>query len=298
MSRQRVAEGVYRYITRQGTNYVVSASHKGAREWRATEPGATLREAKALRDGLRRELASPRPAGPAPWTVRIAAAAWIKDGKVAGLAASTLDVRRLAVEALCRHVDGSRPLRDLTVSDYEQARDRLLETLAPGTLRSYITNWRTLETWARKRGQVDTPQAALVSLPKAPPIAKALTLEALQAFLAACERETDGESASYAHLLAVLALMQLRMSELRGMQWRDIDLTAGFYHLTRAMGPTGKVKTARDGKLHPRTVPIPSPCLTYFRAQRAWQRARGLPDVDPEGWVWSDDRVQPLPYSI
>src|SRR5690348_6823527 len=127
MSRQRVAEGVYRYTTRQGTNYVVSASHKGAREWRATEPGATLREAKALRDDLRRELASPRPTGPAPWTVRIAADSWIKDGKVARLAASTLDVRRLAVEALCRHVDGSRPLRDLTVSDYEQARDALME---------------------------------------------------------------------------------------------------------------------------------------------------------------------------
>jgi integrase len=336
MSRQRVAEGIYVYETRHGKHYLLVAGVKGQQVTQAAPEGVTLRQAKALRRQLIESVAGGKPEKPA--TLAQAGARWLKDGKVAGLAAASLQARQLALRALERIVGGDKPLRDLTVGDYESARDRLLEgtwtarrtsmyagsstsrevvvvkisaksttaprrtagALSPGTVTQYMSMWRALEMWASKRKLLTDRPCSLVSLPRVEPCAKALSLDALQAFLAACQEH----EAPYGLLLPILALMPLRMSEFRGMQWGDIDFKAGYFHLSRAVAPTfrGKpgetvgVKTVADGKLHPRSVPIPSHCLPFFRAQREWQRSCGRPDIDPTGWVWSNERGVLLSY--
>lgn len=359
MSRVRVSESIYGYDTRYGRHYLVQVGEcRGA--------ATSLPEAKKLRAAYL-EQGGKKP--PAKMTLAQAVAAWMRDGKVAGLTASTLDVRRLAFSRILPE-HGKNPLESLTVGDYERARDQMLEgnddesrhvghsathpgraaeigrsgidtsagsrtgsndaeratgmaaatrasgsktrkgrargvrthaaaagCLASGTVRTWMAEWRAFEAWCVRRKLLAESRAHQVARPRPPePVAKALSLEALQTWLATCDGHLAGTETPYAALLACVALVPLRMSEFRGMQWRDLDLVTGTFQLQRAMSPRGLVKTAADGKLHPRTVPLGA-CVPYLQAQRAWQRAMGLPDVNPQGWVWSDERGDPLPYS-
>ncbi len=106
--RTKVAECVNRTDTRRGVRYSVYLRVVGRRVYQALPLGTTLRDAKRAVDVVAAASLHPAPAK-AP-TLAVSVREWLRDGKVKGLAPSSLSSRRLACAALLRLV-GDRPSR-------------------------------------------------------------------------------------------------------------------------------------------------------------------------------------------
>lgn len=82
------------------------------------------------------------------------------------------------------------------------------------------------------------------------------------AFVSACERELYGLPLLFALLTG------LRLGELRGLLWEDLDEPRGLLHVRRQLTNTGVLTAPKDGSA--RDIYLPAEALRLLRRQRTW----------------------------
>jgi integrase len=181
------------------------------------------------------------------------------------------------------------PLSDLTAEDIEACLNRMTarrhgqeeaSAASPKTRRNALAMLRRALSVAERRGHVARNVARMVEAPRVPRRSPdAMTPDMAKAIMAAVEG--DRYEAAYA-----LALCGLRLSEVLGLAWEDVDETAGSARVRYQI--VGSGETARRAQLKTRAseapVPLPPFVLTrlkvHHEAQRLERIAAGRPTED------------------
>ncbi len=299
---------------------------RGAATW--TEPDGTRRrrvvsghtaaETRDKLDALRRELRQgvPIPKGKAP-TVAEFLAAWIERDR-ARVRPSTWDVREQHVRLWIVPTLGRIMLARLSPADVERALGEFLKagrpraeggreargrrrSVSPLTIRHVRATLRHALSDAERDGLVVRNAAALARPPRVPytPI-DYLTPEQVRRLLDAAHDDELGP------LYAVAVSTGLRLGELLGLEWADIDFASATLSVRRSLALTadgsyalGETKTAKSR----RKVPLPATAHLALQRQRirqaewrlaagsAWQDREGLAFTDIVGRPWAPPNV-------
>ena len=191
------------------------------------------------------------------------------------------------------------PLGDLTPEDIEYVLNRMTAQrtyqkvarhAAPKTVHNALAMLRTALGAAERRGHIPRNVARLVDMPRVPRRhGPAMTADDARAILAAVEG--DRYEAAVA-----LGLCGLRLGEVLGLAWHDVDLDAGSAAIRYQLRGSGKA-----GRLAPlktvaseRSLSLPAFAVSRLRAHEAAQLLEriasgtatepGLVFVTPRGW--------------
>lgn len=188
-------------------------------------------------------------------------------------APSTVRDYRNTVNAYLEPRWGDRRLGEITVNDVDALRTDLLETLSARTTQKTLVLVHGIYRLAQRRGWASVNPAAeaeRVTVRRRTEFAVLSPVE-VQAVARATTNEQDGA------LILVAAFTGLRLGELRGLRWRDVDFANRIVHVRRSH--TGTVERApKSGAA--RSVPLID------------QAARALDGLSRrEDHVGPDDRV-------
>ena len=157
-----------------------------------------------------------------------------------------------------------------------------LSKLQPVTIKNYVRIFSAALSCAIEAGIISTNPADKVKLPRpAPTQLHIIDREDIPRFLDAINA-TD-----YPHELALMLYTGLRVGELRGLRWADIDLEAKTIHVQRQLHPINHdrpritpPKYGEDRLLH-----IPDEAVAILRDQRKHQAEQRLA---AGGWDFDD----------
>lgn len=173
------------------------------------------------------------------------------------------------------------PLADLTAEDIEgwlnrltaQRKGQRVATIAsPKTKRNALAMLRRALSVAVKRGHLVRNVALFVDMPRVPRKHRdALTPESARDLLVAVKG--DRYEAAYA-----LALCGLRLGEVLGLAWADLDLEAGTADVRWQIVGSGRKAMRAQLKTRSSEAPVPLPAfvVTRLKAHRAAQLAERL----------------------
>lgn len=229
----------------------------------AADSLGTLRE--RLRHGL--------PPEPRRETVRSYLERWLADTASQSVRPSTLRRYALDVERLSLRL-GQRRLVDLQPAEVQAFLNRLSALgLAPSSVRHCRTVLRAALRQAEREGLLTRNVAALTVPPRVPPRdPAAMTLAEAQAILVAFAGH------EFEHLVTLALATGLRLGELLGLAWADVDLTAGTLLARQQVQRLERrsqlvpVKTRRSR----RALQLPQVALAALRARRQQQREQKL----------------------
>lgn len=159
------------------------------------------------------------------------------------------------------------------------------QLISPSTANGTLRTMRALLRWARRKGYCTTRVAddtkALPETSTHQP--RPLSGDEVRSVAAACQTLIE------ATIVLVAAYTGLRWSELRALEWGDIELDNSLLRVRRAADPhhtIGKVKS----KAALRSVPILAPGVDALTAwQSATKHPSGLVFPDEQGRVMADD---------
>jgi integrase len=305
----------------EGTIYPYRGKHRGAITWtdpdgtrhKRTVTGRTAEEARARLDDLRRDLRlGVLAAGPAV-TVADYLAGWIERDR-ARVRPSTWRTREMHVRCYLIPALGRLTLARLSAADVERALAAFLATglpdrptkptrgrrnaagISPQTVRHIRTTLRRALADAVRDGLAGRNAAADARPPYLPhrPITY-LSARDLGRLLEATAEDDFGP------LYAVAATTGLRLGELLGLAWADVDLVAGTLVVRRTLGrdagnrlALAEPKSARSR----RTLPLPARARAALSTERSRQRFRqaaaGPAWQDRDGLVFTDAVGRPL----
>lgn len=186
---------------------------------------------------------------------------------------------------------------DLTPEDIESWLNRLTakrkgqrdaKPASPKTRRNALAMLRRALSVAVRRGHLPANPAMLVDMPRVPRVhRRALTPEAAKAVLEAVK--DDRYEAAYA-----LALCGLRLGEVLGLAWEDVDLEVGTVDVRYQAVGSGKRATRAQLKTRGSEAPVAIPGFVVSRlvAHRAGQLAERIAAGQPteEGLVFVTER--------
>jgi integrase/recombinase XerC len=117
--------------------------------------------------------------------------------------------------------------------------------LSPGSLRDMLSAFRSFYRYLAREGEAANNPALGVRAPKAPrKLPQVLDVDEMNALL---EFPTDDpEAVRDRALLELLYSSGLRLSELTGLRWRDLDLDEGMVRVTGKGRKTRIVPTTRS----------------------------------------------------
>lgn len=183
----------------------------------------------------------------------------------------------------------SIPLSDLTAEDIEACLNRMTakrhgqeeaKDASPKTRRNALAMLRRALSVAERRGHITRNVARMVEAPRVPRRSPdAMTPDMAKAILAAVEG--DRYEAAYA-----LALCGLRLSEVLGLAWEDVDETTGSARVRYQIVGSGQGARRAQLKTRASEAPVPLPPFALSRlkkhhdAQRLERIAAGLPTED------------------
>lgn len=295
--------------TRRGPRYraVLDVSPKGAPRRQVTRAFDTLREARAFVVETRSSLNRGDFTAPSKITVKELAEAWLADREAesqtpGGIRPVSVNGYRSSLDAVLRQI-GDHPVQTLTTTDVRN----LLRTLAVeggkwgrglshrsivyalGTLRQVLNH-------GVERGVLAKNPASTVKPPKKRPGDKHPII-LWSAFELARFRAHADEHAQAAWLRAAvrLTLCGLRRSEVLGLDWVNVDLSAGTVRIEQGRVKTGRGKEtshdhAKSDDSH-RTVPVDAIHPGTKAALRDLWVAQGQP---AGGLVVVDEFGQPV----
>jgi integrase len=181
------------------------------------------------------------------------------------------------------------PIADLTPEDVESCLNRMTarrhgqeeaHDASPKTRRNALAMLRRALSIAERRGHISRNVARMVEAPRVPRNPpEALTPERAREILAAVEG--DRYEAAFA-----LALCGLRLSEVLGLAWEDVDETAGSARVRYQIVGSGKTARRAQLKTLASEAPVPLPPFvmtrlrTHHDAQRLERIAAGRPTED------------------
>lgn len=236
----------------------------------------TKTQATAAMHEVAAETEPPRIVRADPLSVRQVSLSWL-DCKATDCATSTLRTYRRDVDRICDRL-GDTMVGDLTVAavdDFE--RDLLVhgsatgEELSAKSVQSVHGVLHQILHDAVRRGVVSSNVAASASPPRhEPATVTTWSVEEVKTFL-----DAVGEHRLHA-VFAVLLTTGLTRGELVGLQWSDIDLSAGTITVRRVVSMAGGKRTETEPKrAAQRTISIGPRTVNVLRAHRTgW----GQPD--------------------
>lgn len=251
----------------------------GIRSIRRYVSGRTRADVVRKLDDVKREAEAGFPTGE---TTGAYLARWLVDVKPRLRAATWREYSR-HVRAYWSPVFGTVPLTKLTPAHVERALAKLLDRgLSPVTVRGARTTLRRAIADAQRNGMLNRNVAAL----SRPPRAERREMRALSS--AEVGRLTAGTAEDpLGPLFAVAVGSGLRLGELLGLRWSDVDLDGRSLVVRRSLARTygdgwavAEPKTARSR----RTVMLPAIALEALRRQKARQAAARL----AAGTAWQD----------
>jgi integrase len=212
-------------------------------------------------------------------TVATAAAEWIKAGREAGLEASTLDQRRQHVDLHINPFLGKLKLSQLSVPRIRAFETELREAgRSDAMVRRAVTSLSGILTDAQERGNVARNVVREMKSQRRPRGERhKRRLEAgvdipLPAEVKAIVGKLDGH---YRDLILTALFTGLRASELRGLDWRNVDLDARVLRVRERADKYGKIgspKTLGSG----RTVPLTPMVVNALKARKLRTGGKGL----------------------
>ncbi|MCL6522702.1 MAG: site-specific integrase [Firmicutes bacterium] len=124
---------------------------------------------------------------------------------------------------------------------------------------------------------------------------RALTADEARAVMAAAvQAESDSIGAKYARTVELALATGLRISEVLGLRWADVQETAISVRQILADGKTPGPTKSRAGM---RTVPLPREAQEALRRQRLWQKEQRLawgPGWKQTGYVFTHEDGSPI----
>lgn len=236
--------------------------------------------------------------------------AWLAETAGPSLAPNTAKGYAAAIASLDSLHD--IPLLDLSPEDIESAvnrlqakpRGQLPRPASPKTRRNALAMLRRALDIAVRRGHLSRNAALLVEMPRVPRRQReAMTPERARAILDATA--SDRYAAAYA-----LALCGLRVGEVLGLAWSDVDLDNASVLVRYQLVGSGKRSARAQLKTRASEAPVPLPAFAvarlveHRRRQREERLAAGVPTeeglvfVTPSGWpvnaTWLTKRLQAL----
>lgn len=166
-----------------------------------------------------------------------------------GLAERTLHAYRDTLERLERFCQ----TKDVAIADIGKVNLRsfvfqLSQGKQPATVARHVAALRTFFRWAEREGQTDSTGVQSLDRPKVGSRLPHVLREAQRVELFSLPRVATRQA-----LLEVLYGSGLRVSEVSGLDWTDLDLDAGWVH----------VRAGKGGK--DRHVPLTEPCIDVMK---------------------------------
>lgn len=189
-------------------------------------------------------------------TIARAADLWIERSEREKLEASTLASYRQHRDLHIVPAIGATKLSALTVPGVQAFADELTETKSRAMTKKILGSLSSIFTEAQRRGlAAQNPVSAVkVRMPKRDKGRPEMpTTAELQAILKVTPEK-------HKPFIYTAAFTGLRASELRGLQWQDLELNAGLLHVVRRADPYNKLGPPKS-EAGTRTVPIgPTVC--------------------------------------
>ena len=168
----------------------------------------------------------------------------------------TRSLKQLCAQLETLHVARWRDVRGEQIQSFIAKSHR--HGLAPGSLRDMLSAYRSFYRWLAREGEAATNPAAGVRSPKAPrKLPQVLDVDEVGALLDF--PADDPEAVRDRALFELLYSSGLRVSELTGVRWRDLDLDDGMIRVTGKGSKT-------------RIVPVGGKAIAALRALREQDR--------------------------
>ena len=194
-------------------------------------------------------------------TVAEAAELWIQRAEANGREQSTVkqyrELKRLHIEPLI----GSERLSQLSMPKVEAFKDRLLEDRSRAMAGKAVRALSSILTEAQRRGLVAQNVARGVKVVRPSRTRTRVTVPGRSQLKAMLETA----DADFRPMLLVAIVTGLRLSELRGLRWQDIDLKAGRVNVTQRADQWGEIGPPKS-RAGTRTVPIAPAVVAELKA--------------------------------
>jgi integrase len=238
----------------------------------------TLAAAKGWRQDAQVGLRRGTMRAPTSTTVREAAEAWLDGAKSGAIRTRSGDAYKpsavrgyeQALRARVLQELGGAKLSAVTRADVQRLVERLHAVgLDPSTIRNAVMPLRVIYRRAVKLGDVAVNPTAGLDLPAVRGTRDRIASPEEAAALIAALPEGDGA------LWATAFYAGLRLGELRGLRWEDVDLASGVIRVERSWDP-------REGAVEPksragrRAVPVPAVLRDYLVEHRMTQGRAAL----------------------
>ena len=292
MRRSRVERGIYR---QQNGTYGVYLLIQGKPRFKTV--GRKLSEARRQRDLLSAKAQQGELPAPMRITFAKLAETWI-EGFAAQVASGERSERTL--EHYRYHLDrhllpalGKRPLQELTTDDCAQLIATLrAKGLAPKTIAGALVPLGRILALALRRGIITDNPLRRLEQSERPRIHKreqrALSHQEIARLLQACPPR-------YRPLLATALYTGMRLSELTGLTWQDVDLAAGLLHVRHQLSRARIDKPARRVRLKTqaavRDIPLPPQLAALLKRHKLASSHSGEHD-----YVFTTSLGTPLGY--
>lgn len=215
----------------------------------------------------------PRPAEP---TILHLLPDWLRDRRSDGRRESGVESYEAILGRFVRDV-GDMPPSGITVDLVKTYKRELMARVAPGTARHALTVLRTFCAWCVEEGYLSTNPALLVAHPRVvPPNPDPLSAAEIVALLAALDAPQRSHKTTWRRNRRAVCLMLyagLRIAEVAGLEWRDIDLDRCEIIVRKEIAKGG----------NPRTVPICDELAAELRAARFRSPSYAVVDQG-DGW--------------
>lgn len=211
-----------------------------------------------------------RDENPSRTTIEALATRW-REEHVSQLAHNTQGGYNSKLDLYIIPMLGALRVDDITPAQYAKWLDDVARLTSAPTANATLRILRSMVRWGRGKGIASTKILDDIRTLNSPPPAPArpLSPREVERAAAACSRLRD------ATLIRFAAYTGLRWSELRALEWGDIDTDTRIVMVRRAMASDrrGHTKPPKSGK--PRPVIMISPAVTAIREWR-----EHAPDVD------------------
>ncbi|MFB6357071.1 MAG: tyrosine-type recombinase/integrase [bacterium] len=213
----------------------------------------------------------------------------------------TENTRARYKNAIQRHIKpsiGDIPLKDLTTKRIQKYYNHKMESggirndngLASSTVRKHHVILHKALDMAVKWGDIRANPTEAVDPPKSTPTEKTMNYmdtEQTHRFLELCDTQDW-----YGSVLKVAVLTGLRMEELRGMRWKDLDMERGTLSIVKTVVTTTEnehiVKEPKSSESN-RTVSIPQRTLTILQDWKVTQHKQRM--ELGSAWEGDDGRI-------
>lgn len=248
----------------------------------------TKKAAEAWLAGARHELAHGiHTADSESVTVSEAARIWLAKGEADDLERATLAMRESHIRVHIAPAIGGMKLSRLTTPMVESYRDALVRKNSRATARKVLTSLKSIIGEAQRRGLIANNAAWPVRVDLKRRHERRLQAGVDFPTLAEAGRIIEAAIPRWRPVLVVALFTGLRASELRGLNWRDVDFDSHVIRVEQRMDRWNSIGSPKS-KAGRREVPMTPLALNTLRE---WRLA--CPASDPPGLVFPNTRGRP-----